>query len=140
MPASSRPAPARLAAIGTASLGLAALAGCASGAADATGDTSAAYTDGTYSADGSYISPAGQESITVELTLADDVVTAVTVTPGAHDPQARGFQEKFAGGIEEHVVGRDIDTLDVTRVAGSSLTSGGFAEALAAIKADALES
>ncbi|HLU64185.1 MAG TPA: hypothetical protein VKY66_06630 [Protaetiibacter sp.] len=131
--------PARLTALGTAGIGLLTLAGCASDTADAVVDTSASYADGSYTAEGSYISPAGQESVTVELSLQDDIVTSVTVTPGADDPQARTFQEKFASGIDEHVVGKDIDTLDVTRVAGSSLTSGGFREALAAIKADALE-
>ena len=35
---------------------------------------------------------------------------------------------------------KDIDTLNVTRVSGSSLTSGGFKIAIAAIKEQALES
>lgn len=133
-------ASARLAAVGSAGLGLLALAGCASTpdpAANA--DTSASYADGTYSAEGSYISPAGEQSVAVELTLEDDVVTEVTVTPEADDPQAKGFQEKFASGIADAIVGKDIDTLDVSRVAGSSLTSGGFAKAVDAIKAEALE-
>jgi len=57
----------------------------------------------------------------------------------ADDPQAKGFQEKFASGIADAIVGKDIDTLDVSRVAGSSLTSGGFNEAVDVIKAEALE-
>ncbi|MFT4283532.1 MAG: hypothetical protein QM598_01705 [Protaetiibacter sp.] len=132
---------------GIAGIGLVTLAGCAA-AAEAEGDgsgagsadTSASYTDGTYTAEGSYISPAGEESIEVELTLEGDIVTAVTVTPEADDPQAKSFQEKFASGIADVVVGKDIDTLNVSRVAGSSLTSGGFAEALETIKAEALAS
>ncbi|MCS0498747.1 hypothetical protein [Protaetiibacter mangrovi] len=140
------PAPVRLGAIGAAGLGLLALAGCASGTtgssaeADTGTDTSASYTDGTYTAEGSYISPAGEQSVAVELTLEGDVVTAVTVTPEADDPQAEGFQEKFAGGIADVVVGKDIDTLDVSRVAGSSLTSGGFNKAIETIKSEALAS
>ncbi|RQP10352.1 MAG: hypothetical protein EAS51_09125 [Microbacteriaceae bacterium] len=135
-----------LALAGTAGIGLLALSGCAtSGAAagdpdtgtDPDADTSASYADGDYSAEASYLSPAGEESITVELTLEDDVVTGITVTPEAADPTARTFQERFAGGIADIVVGKDIDTLDVSRVAGSSLTSGGFATALEAIKAEA---
>lgn len=138
----------RVGALGAAGLGLLALAGCAAGsapdgAANADGgsaDTSASYADGTYTATGSYTSPAGQESVEVELTLADDVVTDVTVTPEATDPQAKNFQSKFAGGIADEVVGKDIDTLNVSRVAGSSLTSGGFNQALASIKSEALDS
>lgn len=96
------------------------------------------YADGTYTADGSYQAPSGTESITVELTLADDTVTDITVTPHASDPTAKGMQTNFASGIADQVVGQDIDQLNVTRVSGSSLTSGGFKIAIAAIKEDAL--
>jgi len=128
------------------------LAGCsATDTADATSDSSASattddtttsgtdatYTDGTYTAEGSYSSPAGTESISVELTLADGVVTAVTVTPEADDAQAKRYQTEFADGISAEAVGEDISTLTVSRVAGSSLTSGGFNDAGEAIKADA---
>lgn len=140
-----------LALAGVAGIGLLALSGCAaspSGASDGgaggsgggsspDAGTSASYADGDYSAEGSYISPAGEEAVKVELRLEGDVVTAVTVTPEADDPTARSFQERFAGGIADVVVGKDIDTLDVSRVAGSSLTSGGFTKAVEAIKADA---
>jgi uncharacterized protein with FMN-binding domain len=96
------------------------------------------YADGTYTADGSYQAPSGTESITVELTLADDTVTDISVTPHASDPTAKGMQTNFASGIADQVVGQDIDQLNVTRVSGSSLTSGGFKIAIAAIKEDAL--
>jgi uncharacterized protein with FMN-binding domain len=139
MTTTPRLASARLAAVGTAGIGLLTLAGCAGGAADAMSDTSASYADGDYSAEGSYVSPAGEQSVKVELTLKDDTVTAVTVTPEADDPQAKGFQQKFAGGISEAIVGKDIVTHEVSRIAGSSLTSGGFNKAIDAIKADALE-
>ncbi len=132
--------PTRLAALGFAGLGVtAALAGCA-----ATGpggvDTSAEYADGTYTAEGDYTSPAGPSHVTVELTIADDVVTDVTVTPLATDPTSKGFQTQFADGIADAIVGQDIDALSVSRVGGSSLTSGGFHDALAQIKAEALTS
>lgn len=136
-PPHSQPASSRLAVAGLAGLGLATLAGCA-GAGEA--DTSASYADGEYHSTGEYQSPAGASSVEVTLTLADDIVTDVSVTPNATDPQSRSFQTAFAGGIAGEVVGRDIDTLSVSRVAGSSLTSSGFAQAIAAIKAEALES
>ena len=101
-----------------------------------TGD--ATYTDGTYTAEGSYSSPGGTESIEVELTLADGVVTDVTVTGEATDAQAKRYQTEFSDGIAAEAVGVAIDDLDVSRVAGSSLTSGGFNDAVDEIKADAL--
>jgi uncharacterized protein with FMN-binding domain len=128
-----------------AGLGIAgALAACApastggNGGGTGGGTTDESYADGTYTADGSYQAPSGTESITVELTLADDTVTDITVTPHASDPTAKGMQANFASGIADQVVGQDIDQLNVTRVSGSSLTSGGFKIAIAAIKEDAL--
>ena len=119
-----------------------ALAGCSAPSADpgtdTGGSTDASYTDGDYTADGSYQAPSGTESITVEVTLADDKVTSITVTPHATDPTAKGMQTNFAGGIADQVVGQDIDQLNITRVSGSSLTSGGFKIAITAIKAEAL--
>ena len=136
------PQSSRVLALTFAGLGIAgALAACApASTGDGTGDGAVdeSYADGTYTADGSYQAPSGTESITVELTLADDTITDITVTPHATDPTAKGMQANFASGIADQVVGQDIDELNVTRVSGSSLTSGGFKIAIAAIKEDAL--
>ncbi|WP_382309622.1 hypothetical protein [Herbiconiux sp. UC225_62] len=102
-----------------------------------TSSGSSTYADGTYDAKGNYISPNGKEEVDVSVTLAGDVITAVTVTPEATNPTAIQYQTQFADGIAAVVVGKDIDEIDVSRVAGSSLTSGGFNEAIEAIKADA---
>ena len=95
------------------------------------------YADGTYEAMGTYTSPNGQEEIDVSITLASDVITAVTVTPQASNPNSVRYQNEFADGIAAVVVGQDIDDIQVSRVAGSSLTSGGFNEAVETIKAEA---
>ncbi len=142
MASSSTP---RVLALGFAGLGVAsALAGCTTATADGgTGsdvDTSAEYADGTYTADGGYTAPSGPESITVEITLVDDLVTDVVVTPHATEGNQAAFQGQFSSGISAEVKGKDIDALAVSRVGGSSLTSGGFNEAVDAIKADALAS
>lgn len=161
-PSSARTRPlARGITLGVTGLGLVgALAGCTTGTS--TGGTSATsgsglssspsssagstssgststggYKDGTYTEDGSYSSPGGQETITVKVTLANSVITAVTVTPHATGGQPKQYQDDFAGGISDVVVGKKIDSLSVSRVAGSSLTSNGFNKAIAAIKADA---
>lgn len=144
----SIPSPVRTGAALVGVAGILVLAGC-SGAADGTSDsdgatggsgaeaTSGEYTDGTYTADGSYQTPESIEEISVTLTLADGVVTAVEVTG---EPQAREteqYQGQFIDGIEEEVVGVAVDDLDVSRVAGSSLTSGGFNAAVDEIKQQA---
>ncbi|AZZ57386.1 hypothetical protein C5E08_07495 [Rathayibacter iranicus] len=93
--------------------------------------------DGTYQAEGSYTSPGGNEKVGVSLTLADGVVTAVTVTPESENPTGQQYQERFASGISGEVVGKQLDELKVSKVSGSSLTSGGFNDAVTTIKADA---
>jgi len=94
------------------------------------------YADGNYVAEGGYQSPNGSETIEVSLTLAGGVVTAVEVTPQGSGTSQR-YQGQFAGGVGAETIGKPIDEIDVARIAGSSLTSGGFREALATIKADA---
>jgi len=116
-------------------IGAVGLVGALSGCAATTSDHS--YRDGDYSADGTYSAPSGTETISVDLTLENDHVMAVTVTPHATEGNQEKFQTRFAGGIAAEVLGKDIDELSVTRVAGSSLTSSGFNEALQAIKAGA---
>ncbi len=53
------------------------------------------------------------------------------------DPTARAYEQQFEGGIAGVTVGKNINTLNIGVVAGSSLTSLGFNQALATIKADA---
>ncbi|QYH35458.1 FMN-binding protein [Salinibacterium sp. M195] len=96
------------------------------------------YTDGSYTETGDYISPNGAEQVEVTLTLASNVITDVTVVGFGESPNSQQFQGEFINGIAAEVVGKNIDELSVDKVAGSSLTSGGFNNAVAAIKADAL--
>jgi len=95
----------------------------------------AEYTDGQYSADGWY--GGLPSSIGVTVTLADDVVTAIAVTPHATNPTSLELQERFAEAVPEVVVGRDIDELQIDRLAGSSGTPVGFHDALDQIKSQA---
>ena len=95
------------------------------------------YADGTYTAEGSYRTPESTETVEVTITLESDVVTAVEVTGDPQAPQSQQYQSRFIGGISDEVVGRSIDEIQVSRVAGSSLTSGGFNDALETIKAEA---
>jgi len=106
--------------------------------ATAEGDAStSAYSDGTYTESGSYQSPNGTESVDVTVTLADDVITAVEVVGHGDNPDSKHYQGEFISGIGAVVVGQNIDDIQVSKVAGSSLTSGGFTSAIDAIKADA---
>lgn len=94
------------------------------------------YVDGDYSGVGSYVIPGGNSSVKVDLTLMGDTITAVEVERRASGTSLQ-FQKKFVSGIADEVVGKNIDDLDVTKVAGSSLTSGGFNQAIDQIKDEA---
>jgi uncharacterized protein with FMN-binding domain len=102
-----------------------------------TGGGDGAFADGTYEASGSYQAPSGTESIDVTVTLEGGVITDVQVVGNATDPEAQQHQGEFIGGIAEQVVGKPIDEIQVSKVSGSSLTSGGFNKAIDEIKAEA---
>lgn len=149
--------------VGTALLGVAGivtLAGCSGGTTDAaapaaseaapaassapstsaaadTSSTSGSYKDGTYEATGQYSTPESVETIDVTLTVAGDTVTAVEVTGDPQAAESKRYQGEFIGGIQSEVVGKKLDELSVSKVAGSSLTSGGFNKAVDTIKTEA---
>lgn len=146
--------PVRAGTVVTAAAGIALLAGCAPTASQAetpstgttppssSNDTSAdagsgAYADGTYTAEGTYATPESVETISVTVTLQDDVITDVEVTGNPQKRESEEYQSKFIGGIADAVVGQSIDDIQVSRVAGSSLTSGGFNDAIETIKSEA---
>lgn len=107
------------------------------GSSSSGSDSTAAYADGTYTAEGSYQTPETVEEISVTLTLADGVVTDVEVTGDPQAPESKQYQGQFIDGIADEVDGKALDDLNVSRVAGSSLTSGGFNKAVESIKEQA---
>ncbi|TYQ09237.1 UNVERIFIED_ORG: uncharacterized protein with FMN-binding domain [Gordonia westfalica J30] len=104
----------------------------------AEGATGEQYKDGEYTAEGGYISPGGPQKVGVTVTLSNDVITAVSVDTSQTKGPSVEYQGKFAGGISDVVVGKNIDDIEVDKVSGSSLTSGGFNEAIEKIKQEAI--
>jgi uncharacterized protein with FMN-binding domain len=95
------------------------------------------YKDGTYEAVGTYTSPAAPEDVKVSVTLKDNIVTAATFEGEAKNPASVQNQEKFNEGYTALVVGKPLDSIDLTVVNGSSLTPRGFMDALRDIKMEA---
>lgn len=95
------------------------------------------YKDGTYSSTGEYTSPAGKEEVGVSLTLKNNIVTDVTFTPKATNEISVKLQTMFADGYKTLVVGKDINTVKLNKVSGSSLTPKGFNDAIEKIKLQA---
>jgi uncharacterized protein with FMN-binding domain len=96
-----------------------------------------AYKDGSYSATGEYQSPGGNETIKINLTLRGGQIIDTSAQSGSTNPTGRQYQGQFISGYKAQVVGKSIDDLNISRVSGSSLTSGGFKDAVNQIKSQA---
>lgn len=103
----------------------------------ATPDPNSSYKDGTYKASGGYQSPGGAETVDLSVTLAGGVITGTELVNHPTTRDADDYQKRFINGYKSLVVGKKIDEVSLSRVAGSSLTSGGFNRALDQIKSDA---
>jgi hypothetical protein len=79
------------------------------------------------------------ETIAVTVILEDGVITAVEVKGNPQKSESEEYQRQFIGGIADFVVGESIEQIEISRVAGSSLTSGGFNQAIEAIRAEAAQ-
>ena len=90
------------------------------------------YSDGVYEATGQYGSL--PSSITVTVTLVDEIITDVKVTPHATNPTSLDLQRRFAAAVPKVVVGKSINEVKVGRLAGSSGTPDGFNDAIEKIK------
>jgi len=95
------------------------------------------YTDGTYSARGSYTSPGGTETLRVTLSITDDIIQTLTVKSVHVDQTAAQYEAMFESGIDAVAVGKDLATLEVGAVGGSSLTCIGFNAAIVTIRNEA---
>ncbi len=99
--------------------------------------TGSSYKDGAYSSEGSYQSPSGQEKLSIDIILANNIITSVKFTGLATDRTSKMWQDKFASGLNTAIVGKKISDVNLDNVNGSSLTPIGFNVALAKIKSQA---
>lgn len=93
------------------------------------------YRDGSYTARGVYGSLPSHQDVT--LTLDRGAVTTIEITTPAQDQTSLGYQQRFATALPNAVIGRNINELNIDRLAGSSGCSEGFMIALGKIKRDA---
>jgi uncharacterized protein with FMN-binding domain len=100
-------------------------------------ESNATYKDGTYTATGTYSTPGGRESIDVSVTIENGIITDTSATGSANNGDSAQYQGQFLDNYRTLVVSRSIDDVNLSRVAGSSLTSNGFNNALEEIAQDA---
>ncbi|MGJ0183948.1 FMN-binding protein [Corynebacterium glyciniphilum] len=101
-----------------------------------TADSTAEYTDGTYTARGVYGGAPSYMDFTV--TIEDDVITDVeSELMEDNNDTSRGYQERFAAALPDEVVGESIDDVEVGVLAGASSCGDGFNDAVAQIRDEA---
>lgn len=94
------------------------------------------YKSAKFEADTTYTVPSrAKHTVLVTLTITDDIVTDTSITFGGDtDKTSTGYQTKFEAAYQAQVVGKSLDSISLSRVAGASLTTGAYNNALAQIK------
>lgn len=95
------------------------------------------YKDGTYIAEGVYVTPHGNQQIKVQLSLYHDVISDSIVTLEATDEESSQYQSDFIANYKQYVTGKKISDLQLTKVSMSSLTPIGFMNAVQSIESQA---
>ncbi len=103
-----------------------------------TGTDTGDYADGNYGAKAIY-GPINEDSINVSVSVQNETVKAVKVTPHYATAISKKYQTKFIKAIESAVVGQPLKGLNVTQVGGASWTSDAFNKALDVIRENASE-
>lgn len=89
----------------------------------------------TYEVTGEYTSPGGPETIGIKITLDGETITDSVVEVRAENPISNRKQTDFAAAHKELVVGKKISEITLDKVAGASLTTKGYNEAIEKLKA-----
>lgn len=88
----------------------------------------------TYTADGSYLTPARtSHKLSVTLTVADGIVTDASVTYDDGEGFSNPNQERFDGAYKAEVIGKPVTGISLSRVGGASLTTEAFNQAVSDI-------
>jgi uncharacterized protein with FMN-binding domain len=106
-------------------------------APDAGAKTFTSYKDGSYTAEGTYQSPADLEHVTVTVTLKDGVITDTVFAGTSPVGKSQRYMDTFSSDYKPLVVGKKLSDVQLTKVSGSSLTPIGFNNALEKIKQQA---
>ena len=75
------------------------------------------------------------ESISVSLTVTNSIISELSVINSMNAGKSRSYQLSFESEIQPLVVGKDIKTLNLSRVAGASNTTDAFMQAIDKIRA-----
>ena len=95
------------------------------------------YTDGSYTVETSYFTPARTEhEMDITLVVENDVVTDATIIYDGGAPST-GHHRRFDSAYKSAVIGVPLASISLSRVGGASLTSESFNEAVDTIQQQA---
>ena len=95
------------------------------------------YKDGTYTAQGDYQIHLGPESITLTVTLKNNIVTDAQFEATPKFDESGRFMNMVAQNYKPLVIGKNINDVHLGKISGSSLTPKGFNDAVEKIKQQA---
>jgi hypothetical protein len=88
----------------------------------------------SYSSSVSYRVPGNQQSLSLNLTVNNNIITAVSVNLSKTGGESAGYQSRFESSYKNLVLGKNIKSVSLSRVGGASLTTNAFMQALNSIK------
>lgn len=102
---------------------------------------SATIADGEYSKTVEYAfpkdEPKGTENLKVSLSIKDETITEVSIEGDSTNDITKSYVNKVNDGLQSLAVGKKITELEIPeQIAGSSLTTAAFAQAVTAIAAE----
>ena len=100
------------------------------------GPDTGTYADGTFTSVATY-GPVSEDSIDIAVTVANQQVSDVKITPHPATPVSKKYQDGFVRQIKSAVAGRPLKSLKVDKVAGASWTSDAFNKALDVVRQEA---
>jgi len=94
--------------------------------------------NGNYSYEVSYATPPGVTPLTANFTLENDMITAVSLAGNPQHQTSIQYQKLIQDELNTLIVGQDYEMVAAlpNKVAGSSLTPGGFNKALEQLQAE----
>jgi uncharacterized protein with FMN-binding domain len=91
------------------------------------------YRNGAYTSNITYRTPEGGYSMTVTLTISNDKITTSDISYDSKTARDK-YTRRFTNSYDSYVTGNDLDSVNLSRVGGASLTSNAFNKAIADIK------
>lgn len=94
------------------------------------------YRNGLYTTEVTYRTPAGMYKMEVSMNISNDIITNSNISFDAAASKS-DYSSDFANNFKNEVIGKDLGTINLSRVGGASLTSRAYNNAVETVKGKA---